>query len=233
MTIRKDNKLLLDELCRRWGCDWDDIFDLAITGQLPLWIELFDVELVSRGKKGKISKQSCSRAEVRPLPAELAQLKGRGEAMMIAFELPCLDAEGKAVVATNSVGEEMGDASMIGFKPANLFIYLQDVLVFEKQHGLEVEATSVEPEEVGQVPSTPVLPAPPLQNARDIEQHAPELHVALQCWQALWGAADAAEKKLRRKSVKKWIRKQYPLTTEAAVERIARVVCPSRKKKKG
>lgn len=232
MTTRKDTKLLLDDLCRRWGCDRDDIFDLAITGQLSLWIELFDVELVTREKKGKTSKRFCSRAEVQPLPAELAQLKGRGEAMMIIFELPCLDDEGKAVVATNSVGEEMGDASMIGFKPANLFIHLRDVVAFEKQHGLEAEATIAEPEEVNQVSTGHGLSASPLQSTLDIEQHAPELHIALQCWQALWPSADAGEKKLRRKTVKKWIRKQYPLTAAEAVERIARVICPSRKKKK-
>lgn len=232
MTTRKDTKLLLDDLCRRWGCDWDDIFDLAISGQLSLWIELFDVELVTREKKDKISKRFFPWVEVRPLPAELAQLKGRGEAMMIIFELPCLDQEGKAVTATNSVGEEMGDASMIGFKPANLFIYLQDVVVFEKQHGLVAETTVAEPEEVDQVPTGHSLPAPPLQGIQDIEQHAPELHIALQCWQALWGSVDGAGEKLRRKAVKKWIREHYPLTTADAVERIARVVRPPRKEKK-
>jgi hypothetical protein len=229
MTTRKDTKLLLDDLCKRWGCDWDDIFDLAISGQLSLWIELFDVELVTREKKGKTSQRFCSQVEVRPMAAELAQLKGRGEAMMIVFELPCLDEKGKAVVATNSVGEEMGDASMIGFKPANLFIHPRDVLAFEKQHGLEVETTAVEAKEVDQVlpgQSVPVLPR------QEIEQHAPELHIALQCWQALWGPAEAAGEKLRRKKVKKWIQEHYPQTTEAAVERIARVVRPPRKENK-
>ncbi len=226
MTTRKDTKLFLDDLCRRWGCDWDDIFDLAISGQLSLWIELFDVELTTREKKGKTSKRFCSQVEVRPMAAELAQLKGRGEAMMIVFELPCLDEKGKAVIATNSVGEEMGDASMIGFKPVNLFLHLRDVLAFEKQHGLEVETPAVEPKEVGQVLTGKSLPVLPFQ---DIEQHAPELHIALQCWQNLWGPAEAAGKKLRRKTVKKWIRKHYPQATEAALERIARVVRPSRK----
>jgi hypothetical protein len=226
MTAQEDTKLLLNELCRRWEWDWDDMYDLAISGQLPLWIELFDVDLVTRGKKGKTSKRFCPRAEVRPLPEELAQLKGRGEAMLVVLELPCLDDGGQVVTAINSVGEEWGDASMIGFKPANLFARLADVLAFEERHGIAAEPVAVEPDDPEQAPKLPRIPALPCQ---EIEHHAPELHIALQCWMILGEPAAAAGEKLRRKTVKKWIREQYPMTTAAAVERISRVIRPPRK----
>jgi len=228
MTDQEHTKLLLNDLCRRWEWDWDDIYDLAISGQVPLWIELFDVDLVTRGKKGKTSKRFCPRAEVRPLPEELSQLKGRGEAMLVVLELPCLDEGGQVVTAINSVGEEWGDASMIGFKPANLFARLADVLEFEERHGIAAEPAAAEPDDPGQAPAMPRTPALPHQN---IERHAPELHIALQCWQVLVEPAVAAGEKLRRKTVKKWIREQYPMTTAAAVERITRVVRPPQKKK--
>lgn len=228
MTVQENTKLLLNDLCQRWEWDWDDIYDLAISGQLPLWIELFDVDLVTRGKKGEALKRFFPRVDVRPLPEELSQLKGRGEAMMIVLELPCLDDGGKVVTAINSVGEEWGDASMIGFKPANLFARLADVLEFEERHGIAAEPAAAEADDPGPAPKLPRIPALP---RREIEHHAPELHVALQCWQVLGEPAAAAGEKLRRKTVKKWIREQYPMTTAAAVERITRVVRPPKKKK--
>ena len=229
MAAKADRKLFIDELCKRWGKGMDQVLDMAITGKLALWIEFSEVSLHPRGKgdagaflpPGKF----CRKTAVRPLPEELSQMQGRNDRMIIVLELRCLDAKGREMTLTNSVGEEWGDASMIAIKPANLFALPDEVARFEGQQGM---TTGEEPAASANVPA-PEPAEDEVINAKDHPCHSEELAIALTCWQVLFADAGTEGTALRKRDIADWLGEQYPHLPKAAAERIAAVALPSRK----
>ncbi|WP_310599220.1 hypothetical protein [Desulfobulbus sp.] len=232
MAPQDDQCIFLDELARRWRQSPDRIVELAVSGALPLWIGFTEVsgqkaERKMPGPRQKKAKPPAitryDRIEVRPAPEVLRQIQGRCDRILIVAELACLDAKDAPMVLTNSVGEEWGETSMIGLKPAALFARPEDVRTYERKNKIVPHTVHIEPRNKETPNEHAPLPAP-------IEEHpcfAPELHAALACWQALF--ADAASPALIRKAdTLAWLQRHYPDFSQAAMERIALVVTPSR-----
>ena len=231
MAAKTDQKLFIDELCKRWGKDMDQVLDLAIAGKLALWIEFSEVSLHPRRKDeaatgavlppGKFHHSVA----VRPLPEELSRMQGRNDRMIIVLELRCLDAKGREVTLTNSVGEEWGDASMIAVKPANLFARPDEVARFERQHGMVKGDDPV----ASVVDSPPDIALPHAINPKDHPCHSEELAIAMACWQAMFVDAGSAALLVRKKDILDWLGEHYPHLPQAAATRIATVAQPSKK----
>ncbi len=231
MAAKAERKLFIDELCKRWGKDMDQVLDLAIAGSLALWIEFSEVSLHPRTKDeteagavlppGKFHRKTA----VRPLPEELSRMQGRNDRMIIVFELRCRDAKGREMTLTNSVGEEWGDASMFAIKPANLFARPDEVARFERQQGMTTG------EEVAASADAPTTDAGEdgLINAKDHPCHSEELALAMACWQTLFADAEAAAAPMRKSDIVAWLWQQSPSLPKAAAERIATVVLPAKK----
>lgn len=230
---QQDNQgIFLDELARRWRLETDRIIDLAIDGELPLWIGFADVYVQkAEAKPTKArARQPAVRTrldtvELRPAPEVLAQIRGRCDRMLIAAELACLDDKGKPVILTNSVGEEWGETSMIGLKPAALFARPHDVARYERKN--KVKPYIVRIEEGDSVP-TPAPPAPVLPT-QEHPWFAPELHAATTCWQALFAEAHGSEASARKADILAWLARHHPELSRTALERIAQVVTPAKK----
>ncbi len=231
MAAKPDRKLFIDELCKRWGKEMDQVLDLAIAGSLALWIEFSEVSLHPRAKDetesgaflppGKFYRKTA----VRPLPEELSRMQGRNDRMIIVLELRCRDAKGREMTLTNSVGEEWGDASMFAIKPANLFARPDEVARFERQQGM---ATGERPGASADAPATETGEDGVI-NAKDHPCHSEELAIALACWQALFADAEMEGTRLRKGDIVGWLGEQYPHLPGAAAERIASVVLPAKK----
>lgn len=232
MTQQDDQCIFLDELARRWRKSPDQIVELAVNGDVPLWIGFTDVSVrkaerktPSPGKKKTKPPAATQyeRVEVRPDPEVLRQIQGRCDRMLIVGELACLDAKGAPMVLTNSVGEDWGETSMIGLKPATLFARPEDVRTFEQKNKIVPHSVRIEHHRQGDSDERAPLTAPP----REHPCFAPELQAALACWQALF--ADATSPTMIRKAdMLAWLRQHHPDLSQAAMERIALVLTPSR-----
>ena len=66
-------------------------------------------------------------------------------------------------------------------------------------------------------------------NPVDHPCHAPELHIALACWQALFADAGEAGQQLKKADVLRWLAEQHADLGKTAAERIATVVLPAKK----
>ena len=203
MAAKGKKRIFIDDLGKRWGRDADHVLDLAIDGQLPLWIEFTSVFLQT---------------------PELTQMRGRCDRMLIASELACLTERGKEMRLTNAAGDDWGDVSMLGIKPTRLFAWMKDVTGFEKANTIEPVPgyTGVE------VPSAVAAEPVPL-NPVDHPCHAPELHLALACWQALFADAAEAGQQLKKADVLRWLAEHHADLGKTAAERIATVVLPAKK----
>lgn len=230
---KTEQRLFIDELCKRWGKNMDQVLDLAIRGELALWIDFAEVYLhpVGTGKRtpgaipapGKRQRQTA----VRPMPKELEQMQGRNDRMMITLELHCLDAKGREMVLTNPAGEEWGDASMIAIKPANLYTRLEEAIRCEQQQGLAVRTSMAAEAMPGREFAPTVAVNPP-----DHPCHAGELAIAMTCWQALFAAVKPGEARTDKAGIVRWLGEHAPQLSKTAIERIATVVLPSPPKAK-
>ena len=115
MAPRGKKRIFIDDLGKRWGRDADHVLDLAIDGQLPLWIEFTDVFLQTPEKSstGKSVGRLYEQVAVQPLPGELVQMRGRCDRMLIAAELACLTERGKEMRLTNAAGDDWGEVESV------------------------------------------------------------------------------------------------------------------------
>jgi hypothetical protein len=175
---------------------------------------------VSGGKKKKPpTPQMQARAEVKPQTEVLTMIRNRCDRMLIGAEFPCLDADNKAIMVTNSVGEEWGETSMIGLKPNSLFARLDEVIQFERKHGIGPKTSN--PQEQGQQATTPA-------NPKNHPCFALELHVAGNCWNALFSRTGTEDAGIKKADILAWLREHHPELSKAAAERIALVVTPTK-----
>jgi len=231
MTTQDTQHLPIEALCKRWQKDADQIVELAIAGKLELWIEFTDVFLQKVEKPGAVRKKKVPVVEfhnlvaLKPLPEVLGQLQGRFDRLVIAAEVSCLDAKNTPITVTNSVGEEWGESSMIGINPLSLFARLDDVLRFERKNKMTPPPG---PQAVPAAAKTEILPAATL-NPQGHPCFAEELHVALTCWQSLCLPAQTIGPATKKAAILQWLRENHPELSNAAAERIALVVAPSKK----
>jgi len=230
MTTQDNQHLSLATLGQRWHQDADQILELAIAGKVALWCaftEVFVQQAVKTGG-GKKKKNPVvvfhSLVELKLAAEELVQLQGRCDRMMIAAQLSCLDADNKPVTVTNSVGEEWGDSSMLGLNPGELFARLDEVLRYERKHKLTPPLVLGAPAGSGS-PNGEVSPLNPV----DHPGHAPELHAAVACWQALCARKQATDPALKKATILAWLGEHHPELADAARARIALVVLPQKK----
>lgn len=203
-----------------------------MSGKVALWIVFPEVFVEKAGKTGKAGSgkkkkksvpQFFDQIEVRPRSEVLEQLQGRCDRILVGAEFPCLDDKDKEIMISNSVGEEWGDTSMLGLKPANLFVRLEDVRKFERKHKIQPE---VEAEPEGREEPTGVQTGPG--NDPGHPCFAPELQVAGQCWQALFADEGAARTGIKKGDILAWLCGNHPELSKAAMERIALVVTPGK-----
>lgn len=232
MTTQDKQPLFLGDLCARWRTDADQILEFAIAGKLELWIDFTNV-LVQKTGKVDTSKKKKAQApqfheliEVKPQTEILNQLQGRCDRLLIGAEFPCVNAKNKEVAVSNSVGEEWGETSMLGLKPASLYARMDDVIRFERKH--KIGPCPVEVEERTQ-PTSCCSHAQP-GNSAGHPCFAPELHAAAQCWTALFSHGAATD--IQRADVLAWLQQEHPQLSKAAVERIARVVTPENSRRR-
>lgn len=226
MAAKSKKRIFIDDLGKRWGRDADHVLDLAIDGQLPLWIEFTAVFLQTpeKSSRGKTLGRPYEQVVVQPLIPELTQMRGRCDRMLIAAELACLTERGKEMRLTNAAGDDWGDVSMLGIKPTRLFAWMKDVTAFEK-------ANTIEPVPGYAGESAPVRAAAPPAALNPVGHpcHAPELHLAVACWQALFATAGAAGQQLKKADVLRWLAEHHADLGKTAAERIAMVVLPAKK----
>ena len=230
MTMQDNQHLFIEALCKRWENNAEQILELAIAGELGLWAAFNDVYLQKMGKPGAKKKkvpvvEFNSLVAVKLLPEVLMQVQGRFDRMMIAAELSCLDANNKPVTVTNSVGEEWGDSSMIGLNPVDLFAKLDDVLRFERKNKITPHQVPLAASERKEAPAGTQAPL----NPKGHPCFAGELHVAVECWQSLFMPPQPLGSAIKKAAILEWIKKNYPEFSNAAAERIALVVTPSKK----
>ena len=231
MTTQDSQRVFLENLCKRWQKDADQILELAITGKVALWVTFSDVLLQKAEKAGAPKKkkpvvQFHSQVDMKPSPEVLTQFKGRCDRMLIGAEFSCLDAKGKAFVVSNSVGEEWGETSMMGLNPCTLFARMEEIIRFERQHQIipqEVPLDDNDRQEptCGQAASL---------NTREHQSFAEELHIGVECWQALFAQACTTDTTRKKADILMWLKKNHPNLSNAAAERIALVVTPSKKR---
>jgi hypothetical protein len=230
MTTQDNQRVYLDDLGKRWQKSADQILEMAISGTVALWIDFPNVFLqklakASGGKKKKAPvPQLQAQAEVKPQSEVLTMIQGRCDRMLIGAEFPCLDADNKAVMVTNSVGEEWGETSMIGLKPNTLYARLDEVIQFERKHGLGPE--TADPQEQGQQAMLQHAATPA--NPKNHPSFALELHVAGNCWDALFSQAETEYSGIKKADILAWLREHHPELSKAATERIALVVTPTK-----
>ncbi len=233
MTMQDKQNLPIEALCTRWQKNPDQIVELAIAGELELWIAFTDVFLQKVGKAGAVRKKKVPVVEfhnlvaLKPVPEVLRQLLGRFNRLMIAAEVPCLDAKNKPITVTNSVGEEWGESSMIGMNPVSLFALLDDVLRYERKNKMPSPA---DPHALPADTQTERLQAATL-NPQGHPCFAEELHVAMTCWQSLCLPSQTHGPATAKGAILRWLRENHPELSNAAAERIALVVAPSKKRR--
>ena len=114
---------------------------------------------------------------------------------------------------------------MIGLQPARLFARLEDVIRMERKESSTPAPTAAKEDRAAQ--DHPSSPSAEVFNPLSHPHHARELHIAMQCWQALYEQSDAETVKRSKTSTVQWLRDHYPALTASAAERIATVISPS------
>ena len=232
MTMKDNQCVFLENLCKRWQRDADQILEWAITGKVALWVTFSDVFLQPAEKAGGSPKKKKpvvhfhNQVDMKPSPEVLMQMQGRYDRMLIGAEFFCLDAKGKAVVVTNSVGEEWGETSMIGLIPTKLFARMDEIIRFERHNKIAPQEIPLDDNDrqgsvCGQAASL---------NTKEHQCFAEELHIAGECWQALFAQACAAPTTRKKADILMWLKEFHPDLSSAAAERIALVVTPSKKR---
>lgn len=232
MTIQDNQRVILENLCKRWQQDADQILELAITGKVALWITFSDIFQQKAEKAGGAPKKRKpvvhfhSQVDLKPSPEILKQMQGRCDRMLIGAEFSCLDAKGKAVVVTNSVGEEWGETSMIGLKPANLFARMDEIIRFERQNKIVPQEVPLDDDDRQGSAHEQAASL----NTMEHQCFAEELHIAVECWQALFAQACTTDTTRKKADILMWLKENHPNLSSAAAERIALVVTPSKKR---
>jgi hypothetical protein len=227
MTTTENQRVYLDDLAKRWKMGADQILEMAISGKVGLWLHFSNVFLQKPGKTGGGKKKTSTpqlhdQAEVKPQAEVLTQVLGRTDRMLIGAEFPCLDAKNKAVMVSNSVGEEWGETSMIGLKPNNLFALLDDVVRYERKHEIGPQPAEPDEKRVKSLSSERSI------HSKDHPCFALELHAACNCWEALFAQTETPDPAVKKADILAWLQQHHPELSKAAAERIALVVSPTR-----
>ena len=232
MTIQDNQHVSLAHLCIRWRKNTDQILELAITGKVALWLTFSDVFLQKAEKAGSAPKkrkavaQCQSQVDMRPAPEVLTQLLGRYDRMLIGAEFSCLDAKGKEVMVTNSVGDEWGEISMIGLNPTNLFARMEEIIRFERQNKIVPQEIPLDDKDRQGSAGRQAAPS----NNKEHQCFAEELQIAVECWQVLFAQAGTTGITRKKADILLWLKDNHPTLSSAAAERIALVVTPSKKR---
>jgi len=230
MKTQDNQRVYLDDLGKRWQKSADQILEMAINGTVALWIEFPNVFLQKMGKAGGSKKKKLpapqlqAQAELKPQAEVLTMIQNRCDRMLIGAEFPCLDADNKAIMVTNSVGEEWGETSMIGLKPNTLFARLDEVIQFERKHGIGSETADLQEQEQ----QAPLQDATTPANSKHHPCFALELDVAGNCWNALFSRTETENPGIKKADILVWLREHHPELSKAATERIALVVTPTK-----
>jgi hypothetical protein len=228
MTSQNNQRVYLDDLCKRWQKSADQILEMAINGKVALWIAFSNVYLQKTGKanggkkKKAIAPQLYDLAEVKPQTEVLALIQSRSDRMLVGAEFSCLDANNKAIMVSNSVGEEWGETSMIGLKPNTLFALLEEVVRYERKHKIDMAPIDF------QAPGyrAPLQYEKPSANMKDHPCFSRELHIAGNCWDALFAHTGTEAPEIKKTDIRAWLQQYYPELSRAAMERIALIVTP-------
>lgn len=228
MTTPDTQRIYLDDLGKRWQKSADQVVGMAIDGTVALWVQFPNVFVRKVGKTGGRGKpkppQLQELVEVRPQAEVLTQVQDRCDRLLICAELPCLDEGNKAVAISNAVGEEWGETSMIGLRPGALFARLEEVVRYERKHGIGPQTAAPQIDERQATDQNGAAPA-------NLESHpcfAPELHIAGRCWSALFSPEKTSDCGIGKADILAWLRTQHPELSKAAMERIALIVTPAK-----
>ncbi len=234
MVAPGKQQMFLNELCERLGKSKDSIFDLALCGELPLWIGVHDMYLFPQGYQLQYANNRIvyppefffSYAEIKLDMQTLTQMKEMNGPMLIVSELSCSNEDNEQVTLVNMADETYGETSLIGINLTQLFAKKDTVKKVEAQDGKQpVVETRTDPDRGRNTQSAPIVTL----NARDHVNHSVELSVAVHCWQSLFENTGNEEKKIKKIDIKSWITEHYPSLSVAATDRIATVVTPLRK----
>jgi len=234
MASAEKQQLNINELCRRWGKSKDAIFDLALQGDLPLWIGVHDMYLFPEGYQLQYENSRIrypaefffSYAEIRFEPQTLSQIKAMNGPMLIVAELSCFNADDEQVTLLNRAEDDYGQTSLIGINTSQVFARMDTVHAFEARSGISAGTGNQGDSDHRREPAA--APAARL-NPQDHAYHAAELFIALRCWRALFENAGNEAKTFKKADIKTWITEHYPDLSATAADRIATVVTPLRK----
>lgn len=230
MSNSDNQRVYIKELGKRLHKTMDQLVEMAMREKLALWYEFANVLVIREKKKKKnVEPNFHELFEARPHQEVLALIHGRGDRLQVAAEYPCLNAKGKLVRISNMVGEEWGETSMIGLNPARLYARLDEVAALERGKDAAPPCTDTTSSCACHAPraQSPRAQAPE-QTVVLAPQHpcfAPELHIALACWQALLAGEEQPER-VKKSDLLAWLREHAPQLSKTAAERIAQVVSP-------
>lgn len=234
MVAPGKQQMFLNELCERLGKSKDSIFDLALCGELPLWIGVHDMYLFPQGYQLQYANNRIvyppefffSYAEIKLDMQTLTQMKEMNGPMLIVSELSCSNEDNEQVTLVNMADETYGETSLIGINMSQLFAKINAVKKIETQGGQQPGAeTQTDPDRGRKNQSAPSATL----NARDHVHHAEELSIAVHCWQSLFENTGSKGKTIKKSNIKSWIAEHYPSLSAAATDRIATVVTPLKK----
>jgi hypothetical protein len=227
MTI-DNQRVYLDQLCKRWGQSADQVVEMAIRGEIELWFEFSNVSVMRVKKKKTAEPQAYQTIEARPATEALELMVGRTDRLQVAAEYSCFNAKGKPLLISNAVGDEWGETSMIGLNPMRLYAREDDlrqverkkkIIPMDREHADSCccRGIAAETDDGELIPS-------------DHPCFAPELHLALECWLALMADQKQAEA-VTKADILQWLRDHAPGLSKTAANRIALVVSPAPQEK--
>ena len=117
-------RVYLEKLGKRLQKTLDQVLNMAMNGELLLWCEFSDVQVMKQKKKKLATPEFQAAIELRIAPTVLAQMVGKADRLLVTAECACLTPKGKSVLVSNAVGEEWGETSMIGLQPGQLYAYM-------------------------------------------------------------------------------------------------------------
>ncbi len=230
MSNSDNQRVYLEELGKRLHKSTDQVVEMAMGEKLTLWYE-FSKVLVIRVKKKKKGEapEFHEHYEARPHQDVLALIHGRCDRLQVAAEYLCRNAKDKAVLISNQAGEEWGETSMIGLNPARLYARLDEVEALEGGKAPATACSDAAPSCGchGAKAKSPRTQAPEQTIILGPEHpcFAPELHIALACWQALLAGEEQPER-IKKSDLLAWLHQHAPQLSKTAAERIAQVVSP-------
>lgn len=233
MASAEKQQLNINDLCQRWGKSKDAIFDLALQGDLPLWIGVHDMYLFPEGYQLQYENSRIrypaefffSYAEIRFEPQTLTQIKAMNGPMLIVAELSCFNADDERVTLINRAEDDYGQTSLIGINTSQVFAKMDAVHAVEARSGISAAKNQRDRDHRREPDGAPAARL----NSKDHPYHAAELFIALDCWRALFDNAGNEAKTIKKPDIKTWIIEHYPALSATAADRIATVVTPLRK----